>query len=96
LLFIAACYMKSINMIYIATSLQQVIAALYEPCRVSFIPLLVTREDYLDKATTLVALTYSFVTAVGTALGGFLVVTAGIRGCFCKYLRRPTNLLQSY
>ncbi len=42
LFYLAASYFRSIELIYMVTLLQASIAALYEPCRTSIIPLMVT------------------------------------------------------
>lgn len=82
LLYLLADYTKSIMAIYIVTFLQQTVAALFEPCRSAMIPLLVTEEEYLKKATTLTGLAWSLMAAFGAGLGGFAVAALGIQYCF--------------
>lgn len=82
LLFIVAFECKSLVGIYLVTFLQQCVAALYEPCRSSIIPLLVPQENYLKKATTLSSLAWSLMAAVGSSLGGIAVTSLGVRACF--------------
>jgi Transmembrane secretion effector len=95
LFFILATVLEShaspyygIAMIYFATICQECVCALYEPCRTSIVPLLVTGNDNdLKKATTLTGVAWSAVAAFGSALGGFATSYFGARTCFCKYLR---------
>eukprot|EP00553_Chaetoceros_curvisetus_P002222 CAMPEP_0204629754 /NCGR_PEP_ID=MMETSP0717-20131115/18851_1 /ASSEMBLY_ACC=CAM_ASM_000666 /TAXON_ID=230516 /ORGANISM="Chaetoceros curvisetus" /LENGTH=57 /DNA_ID=CAMNT_0051646783 /DNA_START=1 /DNA_END=170 /DNA_ORIENTATION=- len=55
------------------TLLQASIAALYEPCRTSIIPLMVTEDEPMKKATTLAGLAWSMMTAIGSGAGGYMV-----------------------
>jgi Transmembrane secretion effector len=74
-----------VAMIYFATVCQECVCALYEPCRTSIVPLLVTGNDNdLKKATTLTGVAWSAVAAFGSALGGFATSYFGARTCFCK------------
>ena len=74
-----------VAMIYLATVCQECVCALYEPCRTSIVPLLVTGNDNdLKKATTLTGVAWSAVAAFGSALGGFATSYFGARTCFCK------------
>lgn len=82
LLYLLADYTKSIKAIYIVTFLQQIVAAIFEPCRSAMVPLLVTEEEYLKKATTLTGLAWSLMAAFGAGLGGFAVAAFGIKYCF--------------
>jgi MFS family permease len=81
-LSIVALKMRSIALVYVVTLLQQSISGLYEPCRSSFTPLLVSSEDELKKATTLTGLSWSVFAAVGSSLGGVIVSSMGLRTCF--------------
>jgi MFS family permease len=82
LLFLLVWYSKSIATLYLVTMLQQIIAALYEPCHSALMPLLITNEEELKKATTLSGLAWSLVAAVGASLGGVIVSSYGCRVCF--------------
>jgi MFS family permease len=84
LLFVVAYQLESINLIYLMTFLQESIAGLYQPCSGSIIPLMVTNESALQKATTLSGVAWSAMAAFGSAAGGFLVAAFGSRNCFCK------------
>ena len=93
-LFILATFMETstsidniygVAMIYLATVCQECVCALYEPCRTSIVPLLVTGNDGdLKKATTLTGVAWSAVAAFGSAAGGFATSYFGARVCFCK------------
>ena len=75
-----------VGMIYLATICQECVCALYEPCRTSIVPLLVTGNDGdLKKATTLTGVAWSAVAGFGAALGGFATSYFGARVCFCKF-----------
>jgi hypothetical protein len=82
LFYLFALYFKSIPIIYIVTLLQATIAAMYEPCRSSILPLMVKDDEDMKKATTLAELTWSAMTAIGSGLGGVLVAHIGIQACF--------------
>lgn len=82
-LFILAVQWQSIGMIYAAAFLQECLSGLYEPSRSAFIPLLAPEEAELKKATTLVGMAWSFIAAMGSASGGFLVSLLGVRYCYC-------------
>lgn len=82
LLFLFAAYLQSISILFIVTSLQSTIGALYEPARNAIVPLLVPDHEEMKKATTLAGLAWSVVAAMASALGGFMVGTIGIRACF--------------
>jgi MFS family permease len=82
LLFLLVWYSKSISALFLVTMLQQVIAALYEPCHSALMPLLVTNEEELKKATTLCGLAWSLIAAICASLGGVIVSYYGCRVCF--------------
>ena len=90
LLFFLAMQFQSIHIIYVVTFLQQCIAGMYEPCRSSMIPMMITDQEYLKKATTLSGLCWSVFAAVGSTLGGFALTALGFQACFlldsCTYL----------
>ena len=94
LLNLVAFYYKSIPFIYLVTMLQQCVAALYEPCRGAILPLIVTDEEALKKATTLSNLAWSLTTAIGASLGGVVVSYFGCRVCFV--LDSLTYLISAY
>ena len=85
LLFLIGAYFQSIPIIYLVTAIQSTIAALYEPCRNSIIPLLAPGEEEMQKATILAGLVWSVMAAFGAATGGFMVSIVGIRACFGKF-----------
>jgi len=80
--FLLAYQCKSLIMIYIVTFLQSIISALYEPMRMSFIPLLVTNDEYLQKATTMTSLVWSVMAAFGAGIGGIVSAYVGVQACF--------------
>jgi MFS family permease len=82
LLFILAFECRSVPMIYFAAFLQECGTGLYEPSRTAIVPLLITSEDELLKATNLIGVAWSVIAAFGAAAGGFLVALVGIRGCY--------------
>lgn len=81
-IFLVASHYKSIGMIYVVTFIQASIAALYDPCRSSILPLMVTQDEALKLATTLTELAWSGVAAVASGLGGYSISIIGINGCF--------------
>jgi MFS family permease len=83
LLFVAAYQFDSVFLIYFATFLQQCIAGLYQPSSSSIIPMLVTGDDELKKATTLEGLCWSGMAAFGASASGIVVDAFGSRICFC-------------
>ena len=80
--YLLASYFKSIEIIYMVTLLQASIAALYEPCRTSIIPLMVKEDEYMKKATTLAGLAWSVMAAIGAGLGGYMLGIIGVNACF--------------
>ena len=82
ILNLLASYFKSIKMIYVTTFLQASISALYEPCRTSIVPLMVTDDEYMKKATTLAGLAWSVMASVGSGAGGYMVGRYGVNACF--------------
>lgn len=81
-LYLLASYFKSIQIVFMVTLLQAGIAAMYEPCRTSILPLMVTEDEYMKKATTLTGLGWSAMTAIGSGMGGLLVARVGVKACF--------------
>lgn len=81
-LFLVAHYSRSIPLIYACTLFQASIFALYEPCRVSLVTLIVEDGEYIKKATTLMGLAWSAMAAIGSGLGGVMVAIIGINACF--------------
>lgn len=85
--YLTAYYCSSVPLLFVATLLQASVAALNEPCRAAVIPLLVTNDAAdLKKATTLGELAWSVMSAVGSALGGFILPVVGIPTCFGELL----------
>lgn len=82
LIYLAAVQFQSIPILYLATFCQESLSGLYLPSNSAIIPLLTSSEVELEKATTLSAVTWSLVAALGSSLGGVLVATIGLRGCF--------------
>ena len=50
--------------------------------RMSFIPLLVTNDEYLQKATTMTSLVWSVMAAFGAGIGGIVSAYVGVQACF--------------
>ena len=84
LLYIVVLKTESLPLLYVLSFLQQSISALYEPVRTAIIPMLVTDEEGLRKANTLTGLSWSLMTAVGAAAGGFTTALLGAQDCFCE------------
>ncbi|CAB9496370.1 Pfam:DUF894 [Seminavis robusta] len=83
LLFLVAIDSRSpIALVYLITLLQQSITGLYEPCKSALTPMLVSHEDELKTATTLLGLCWSVFAALGSSLGGLIVSRVGLRACF--------------
>ena len=82
--FVAAVQFQSLQLIYIAAFMQEVLSGLYEPSCTAIIPLLIPNdhEEELEKAVILTSIAWSTVAAFGSALGGFLVSLLGTQGCF--------------
>jgi predicted MFS family arabinose efflux permease len=73
---------RSILLVYLVTFLQHMICALYEPCSSALIPLLISNQEELKLATTIMALAWSLMAAVGAFTGGLVVIWLGCRTCF--------------
>jgi len=82
LLFLLAYHMKSITALYIATTLQMSVAAIYEPSRSAIVSMLVDDEESLKKSITISELAWSVMTSVGSSLGGIATARLGIPACF--------------
>jgi len=82
--FVAAVYVQSPTLIFVATALQEIESGLYEPSRSAMVPLLCPSSSpgQLEKATLLTGMAWSAVAAVGSATGGVLVSWLGMQGCF--------------
>jgi hypothetical protein len=80
--FLLAYQVRYIPALYAATVCQMTIAAMYEPCRSAFVPMLITTEAYLKKALTLTGLTWSIMASVGASTGGLFTEYFGINACF--------------
>lgn len=81
-IFLASVEMRSIGLIYAATFLQECVSGLYEPSRSAIMPMLVSDEEDMKRATTLSGLAWSSVAAFGAAFGGLLVRWFGVKTCF--------------
>eukprot|EP00934_Nitzschia_sp_Nitz4_P007496 Nitzschia sp. Nitz4//scaffold66_size103028//80219//81667//NITZ4_004509-RA/size103028-processed-gene-0.13-mRNA-1//1//CDS//3329556383//7486//frame0 len=81
-IFVGAYQMESVNLLYIASFLQQCISGLYVPCHSSMIPQLISNDQELKKATTLEGLTWSAMQAFGAAASGIVVALLGVQMCF--------------
>ena len=82
LFFVVAYHLQSILLVYVVTFLQECIAGLYQPCSSSMVPLVVSNEHALKKASTFLGLAWSVMAAVGSAAGGVLVSAFGSRNCY--------------
>jgi len=86
--FLWAYHYKSVVGVWIANFLQDSLGGLYAPSESAMVPQLLlssigkSYDQELKKATTLMSLTWSLMAAVGSALGGVLVATFGIQGCY--------------
>jgi MFS family permease len=69
-------------MLYLVAFIQATVASIYDPVRRAIVPLLVTQEDYLQKATLLSGLAYSLMAAFGSSLGGIVASKYGVTSCF--------------
>ena len=88
ILFILATFLETsssidniwgVGMIYLATICQECVCALYEPCRTSIVPLLVTGNDNdLKKATTLTGVAWSAVAALAVTMGAAYLVADAV------------------
>jgi Na+/melibiose symporter-like transporter len=70
LLYIPVYHLKSLSMLYFVAFIQATVASIYDPIRRAIVPLLVTQEDYLQKATAMSGIAYSLMAAFGASLGG--------------------------
>jgi MFS family permease len=82
LLNLLAWRSRSISLVYLVTFLQQVLCALYEPCSSALTPQLISNQEELKLATTIMGLAWSLMAAVGASIGGIVVVWLGCRICF--------------
>jgi MFS family permease len=81
-LFVAAVQVRSIGLIYAATFIQECVSGLYEPSRSAILPMLVSGEEDMKRATTISGLAWSSVAAFGAALSGLVVGLFGVKTCF--------------
>ena len=81
LLYIPVYHLKSLPVLYLMAFIQATVASIYDPVRRAIVPLLVTQEDYLQKATLLSGLAYSLMAAFGS-LGGIVASKYGVTSCF--------------
>eukprot|EP00536_Pseudo-nitzschia_multiseries_P014710 jgi/Psemu1/246260/estExt_Genewise1.C_7570008 len=90
-LFLWSYHQKSIPICYLANFVLEVLSGLYLPSNKAIIPQLVgnnakkskvENEEELKKGTTLTGMTWSTMAALGSMIGGILVATFGIDGCF--------------
>lgn len=82
ILFLLASYFRSIGMVYAVTLFQASIAAFYEPCRSSILPLMVKDDEHMRMATTLTGMAWSVMTSIGAGIGGVVVAQYGMTSCF--------------
>jgi len=82
LLYIPVYHLKSLPVLYLVAFIQAIVASIYDPVRRAIVPLLVTQEDYLQKATLLSGLAYSLMAAFGSSLGGIVASKYGVTSCF--------------
>jgi len=81
---------ESIFLCFVANFLIEATNGLYIPSNQAMLPQLFGNgktkneddDDELQKATILYGMSWSLMTAVGSSLGGILVATFGIKGCF--------------
>eukprot|EP00537_Pseudo-nitzschia_pungens_P006271 CAMPEP_0172375972 /NCGR_PEP_ID=MMETSP1060-20121228/64466_1 /TAXON_ID=37318 /ORGANISM="Pseudo-nitzschia pungens, Strain cf. cingulata" /LENGTH=519 /DNA_ID=CAMNT_0013103313 /DNA_START=101 /DNA_END=1657 /DNA_ORIENTATION=+ len=90
-LFLWSYQQKSIPICYLANFVLEVLSGLYLPSNKAIVQQLVgnnpnkTKEENdeeLKKGTTLTGMTWSTMAALGSMIGGILVATFGIDGCF--------------
>lgn len=81
-LYLLAIRWKCITIVYLVTLFQSSIAAIYEPCRTSILPLMVNDDEEMRISTTITGLAWSGMTSLGSAAGGYLVGKFGMSSCF--------------
>lgn len=86
LFYLVAIQYRAISLVYAVSFAKQMIAALYEPSGTAILPMIVSNEEYLKKATTLYELASSMMSTIGPALGGVGVAMLGIRACFGEFI----------
>mmetsp|Transcript_2402 Transcript_2402/g.3513 ORF Transcript_2402/g.3513 Transcript_2402/m.3513 type:complete len:467 (+) Transcript_2402:100-1500(+) len=82
LLYLMAYWLKSIELVFVSAFIQSTVAAFYEPCRSSILPMLVPEDEFMKKANTLCGLAWSVMQAFGALLGGLSIALVGIKNCF--------------
>ena len=80
--YFLAHYCDSIALVYIITFLRQSAGAIYQPCRIALVQMMVREDHLLKKATTLSTFVWAAVATCGSAMGGLTVARLGINVCF--------------
>ncbi|GMI06461.1 hypothetical protein TrRE_jg11980 [Triparma retinervis] len=82
LLFPLAARMQSKFVLYFSVLLLATVDAIYNPVKNSILPFMLKSDEEVNKATQLMAISWSVMGAVGAAVGGLLTGVGGVRFCF--------------
>jgi len=81
-LFPLAAKLNSESMLYISVLLLATVDAIYNPVKNSTLPFMLRNDEEVNKATQLMAISWSVIEAVVAAVGGVLTGAGGVRFCF--------------
>jgi MFS family permease len=76
--FLLVVQFESVILLYVVTTLQFTLAAFFEPARAAILPNLIDTDEELLIANTLTSTTWSFMLAIGAAIGGFTTAVFGV------------------
>jgi MFS family permease len=81
-LFPLAASLRSPALLYSSVFLLSSLEALYSPSKNSILPFMLNSDDEVNKATSLLAISWSLMSAVGAATGGAITKGGGTYTCF--------------
>jgi MFS family permease len=82
LLFPAAARARSKALLYISVVAMSTADAVYNPAKNSMLPFMLKSDAQVNKATQLMAISWSLMGAIGAAVGGMLTGLGGVTFCF--------------
>mmetsp|Transcript_21530 Transcript_21530/g.44895 ORF Transcript_21530/g.44895 Transcript_21530/m.44895 type:complete len:494 (-) Transcript_21530:8-1489(-) len=82
ILFPLAAQTNSLFILYSSVLLLSTLDSIYNPVKNSILPFMLRSDNEVNKATQLMAISWSVMGAVGAAVGGMLTGVGGVRFCF--------------
>ena len=81
-IFPLASALESSSLLYVAVFSLSSLGAIYNPSKMAIVPVMLTSEEEINKATSLLAMSWSVMAAVGSAVGGAVTEWGGEVACF--------------